>query len=92
MGTINTLIENETIYKYYFFEDMQVKPDVYLHMQREFQVSQMARQCRLQHVLGLRQVYLSYNHVAFEQKYYPYDLRQYLRNKRDHRQLPLIFT
>jgi hypothetical protein len=43
MGTITTLIENETIYKYYFFEDMQVKPDVYLHMQKEFQVSQMAR-------------------------------------------------
>jgi hypothetical protein len=36
MGIINTLVEGETIYKYFFFEDMQVKPDNYLQMQREF--------------------------------------------------------
>jgi serine/threonine protein kinase len=71
---------------------MLVKPDKYLQMQREFQVSQLARQCRLQNVLGFRQAYLGYNHVAFEYKLYQYDLREYLRIKRDHRQLPSIFT
>ena len=47
---------------------MQVKPDVYLHMQRQFQVSQMARLHRLSNLLALKQVYLGYNHVAFAQK------------------------
>jgi len=71
---------------------MLEKPSVYEQMQREFQVSQMAKVNRLQHVLGLKCAYIGFNHVGFAQEYYEYDLRQYLRFKRDHRQLPLIFT
>jgi hypothetical protein len=39
LGTINTKKEDAAIFKYYFFEDMLIKPDKYLQMQREFQVS-----------------------------------------------------
>jgi len=44
---------------------MLAKPEVYIRMQKEYQVSRMARVNRLQHVLGLKQSYLAYNHVAF---------------------------
>jgi len=64
---------------------MLAKPDKYTQMQKEYQVGQMARMNRLQNVIGLKGVYLAYNHVAFAYKHYEYDLRHYLRLARDHR-------
>ena len=51
----------------------------------------MSEAHHLKNVIGLKGVHLGFNHVAFAYERHDFDLREYLRNKRDHRQLPQIF-
>lgn len=52
----------------------------------------LAKNYKLKYVLGLDDVYLGYNHLAFSYKKYDMDFRQYLQKERNYKQLPEIFA
>lgn len=62
-----------------------------MNITNEYAVLKQASLKNFKHVAQLKQVYLSFNHVAFSMKMYEMDFRDYLEDHRDVRYLARMF-